>query len=130
MAGLPWLRLDSSFYSHDKILNLLDDPSAKKWQAITCYVFGLTWCVQVGNDGRIPKSALGVINCTPTVARLLVKYQLWDEAVSGWQIRNFADRQQLSDESYTIRKAQHTGGIKGNCIRHHGLKCGCWKKAS
>ncbi len=127
MAGLPWLRLDSNFYAHDKILGLIDDPSPKKWQAIACYVMGLSWSVQVGTNGDIPKSALGRISCTPIIARLLVKHQLWDEGLTGWHIRNFADRQQLSDETYTVRKAQSLGATKGNCVRHHGPDCGCWR---
>ena len=130
MAGLPWLRLDSNFYSHDKILALLDDPSPIKWQATTCYILGLSWSVQVGTDGTIPKSALKLINCTPQVARLLVKYQLWDEGLTGWTIRNFSVRQQLSDETYTVRKAQYLGGIKGACVKNHGPNCGCWKDAA
>ena len=127
--ALPWVRLDSNFHAHDKILTLLDDPSAKKWQAIALYSFALGWSGGHETDGRIPKSALGVLHGTPNVARLLVKYGLWDETATGWEIRNYAVRQQLSDETYTIRKSQSIGAAKGNCVRWHGPDCGCWKRS-
>lgn len=130
MAGLPWVRLDSNIHSHDKVLSLLDDPSPKKHHAFTLYICGLAWSCGHGTDGAIPKSALKAIHGTPVLARLLVKYRLWDESPAGWKIVNYADRQQLSDETYTVRKSQHLGGIKGNCVRHHGPDCGCWKQAT
>ncbi len=128
--GLPWCRIDTNLPQHDKILALISDPSPKKWQAIACYHFAIEWSVGTGTDGKVAQYALNAVHCTPQVARLLVKYHLWDEAPHGWNIRNFSDRQQLSDETYTVRKAQHLGGLKGNCIRHHGPNCGCWKAAS
>lgn len=128
--ALPWVRLDSNFHAHDKILSLLDDPSAKKWQAIALYTFALGWSGGQETDGKVPKSALRVLNGDAASARLLVKYGLWDEATTGdvgWTIRNYAERQQLSHETYTIRKSQSIGAKKGNCVRHHGPACGCWK---
>jgi hypothetical protein len=125
--GLPWVRLDSNFHSHDKVLALLDEPSPKKWQAIALYTFGLGWSGCHGTDGVIPNYALKTIHGTPQVARFLVKYGLWDETTGGWSIRNYGDRQQLSDETYTVRKSQQLGGAKGNCVRWHGPDCGCWR---
>lgn len=129
MAGLPWVRLDSNIASHDKILALLSDPSPKKWQAAAMYPFALAWSGGQGTDGFIPTTALGMIHGSASAARLLVKYRLWEEGTAGWRIVNYSDRQQLSDETYTIRKQQHTGGLKGACIRHHGPDCGCWRDA-
>ena len=126
--ALPWVRLDSNFHAHDKILTLLDDPSAKKWQAIALYSFALGWSGGHETDGSIPKTALGVLHGTPTAARLLVKYGLWDEVLTGWEIRNYAARQQLSNETYTIRKSQSIGASKGNCVRWHEPGCECWKE--
>lgn len=129
MAGLPWVRLDSNIYAHDKILSLLADPSSKKWQALAAYMMALAWSAGQGTDGVVPEYALRVIHASPAIARLLVKYQLWDESPSGWSIRNYADRQQLAGETYTVRKSQKEGGTKGNCIRWHGPDCGCWRSA-
>lgn len=128
--ALPWVRLDSNIHAHDKILSLLSDPSRQKWQAFGLYVFALGWSGGQETDGRIPKSALPMLHGSPATARLLVKYGLWTEHLTGWEIVNFAERQQLSDETYTIRKAQEIGGKKGNCVRWHGPNCGCWRNAS
>lgn len=125
--GLPWVRLDANIYAHDKIIELLDDPSTQKGLAAAVYQFALAWSGGQGTDGLVRKSALKFIHGTPQVARLLVKHQLWDEHPSGWTIRNYAARQQLSDEAYTIRKSQQVGGKKGACVRHHGPTCGCWR---
>src|SRR6266571_4763051 len=97
--GLPWVRLDSNIASHDKILHLLSDPSA----------------------------ALSMVYGTPQTARLLVAYHLWTEATAGYQIRNFAQRQELLFVTESKRAAQRAGALKGNCIRHHGPDCGCWR---
>lgn len=128
--ALPWARLDSNIHAHDKILSLLDDSARQKWQAFALYVFALGWSVGQETDGRVPRSALRMLHGNLQCARLLVFHRLWTETEAGWEIVNFAERQQLSDETYTIRKAQHIGGLKGNCVRHHGPDCGCWRNAS
>lgn len=124
---LPWVRLDSNVHAHDKFLNLVSDPSAKKWQAVSLYFFALGWSGGHETDGKIPSSALGILHGSTATARLLVKYGLWEETVTGWEIRNYGDRQQLSGETYNIRKTQSIGAAKGNCVRWHGPDCGCWK---
>ena len=128
--GLPWVRLDSNIASHDKILALLSDPSPKKWQAWANYMASFAWSGGQGTDGRIPKYALASIHATPTTARLLEKYGLWDEAPGGWQIRNFAIRQPSTAATESAREAKQRASIKGNCVRHHGPDCGCWREAS
>lgn len=125
--ALPWVRLDSNIASHDKILHLLSDPSPKKWQAVASYMFALGWSGGQGQDGHVPTAALPMVHGTQATARLLVKYGLWDEATAGFQIRNFEARQQSSSTAETIRAQKAAGAIKGNCIRHHGPDCGCWK---
>lgn len=126
---LPWVRLDSSIASHDKVLSLLSDPSPKKWQAVSSYVFGLGWSGQQGTDGRIPISALPFIHATTTTARLLVKYGLWDEISNGtgWTIRNYAERQQLTMVTEAKKATLTAAARKANCVRWHGEECGCWK---
>ena len=58
--GLPWVRLDANIATHDKILNLLSDPSKHKWQAIASYMFALGWSGGHGTDGEITK--IGIID--------------------------------------------------------------------
>lgn len=125
--SLPWVRLDANIASHDKVVNLLSDPSPKRWQAAFSYACALGWSGGQGTDGRIVAAALPMVHGTATTARLLVKYSLWDEAAGGYQIRNFEQRQELAIVAESKRAAQRAGAIKGNCIRHHGPECGCWR---
>lgn len=127
--GLPWVRLDANIAMHDKMLDLLADPSPKRWQAAASYVFSLGWAGGQETDGRIKHSNLLAIHGNASTARLLVKYGFWDEAPGGFQIRNYELRQQTTTATRSIREAQHKGAVKGNCIRHHGKACGCWEKS-
>ena len=128
--GLPWVRLDSNIASHDKILALIGDPSKAKWQAMASYFCALGWSGGNGTDGMVPKSVLPFIHGTAGTARLLVKYGLWVEAVGGYRIRNFEERQQSSDVAQSIHEAKKRASRKGNCVKYHGADCGCWEAAS
>jgi hypothetical protein len=125
MPGLPWVRLDANIATHDKILHLASDPSALRWQAAFSYVCALGWSGGQGTDGKIPSAALGIVHGNAKTARLLVKYRLWSEATAGYQIVNFAHRQQSNEATAAIKEAQSVGGKLGNCKRHHGDLC--WK---
>ena len=121
--GLPWVRLDSNIATHDKILHLVSDPSAARWQAAFSYVCSLGWAGGQGTDGRIPTAALGFVHGNAKTARLLVKYRLWKEAPAGYEIVNFGERQQANAVAEAIRTAKSEGGKLGNCKRHHGESC-------
>jgi len=125
--GLPWVRLDSNIASHDKILRLLSDPSPKRWQAVASCMFAFGYSGGHGTDGVIVTAALPMVHGTPATAKLLVRYGLWDEIPEGWRIHNFDDRQELAIVTEAKRAAQRAGALKGNCIRHHGPDCGCWR---
>ena len=125
---LSWVRLDANVASHDKILSLLADPSAKRWQATCLYLFSLGWSGGQGTDGFIPTFALSSIHGTPATARLLVKHRLWEEGVGGWRIKNYETRQELAVITETKRVAAQIASRKANCTRWHGKDCGCWKE--
>jgi hypothetical protein len=127
--ALPWVRLDSNIAMHDKMLDLLADPSPKRYQAAASYMFALAWSGGQETDGRVRTAHLAAVHGNQATARLLVKYGFWDEAPGGYQIRNYDVRQQTTKAARSIREAQHAGALKGNCIRHHGKSCGCWEKS-
>lgn len=127
---LPWVRLDSNVGQHDKILALKHDPSPKKWQAMSSYFVALGWSGGQGTDGFIPTHALESVHGTAATARLLVKHGLWTERVSGYQIHNYADRQQLNAVTEAKRSAQSIGAKKANCKRFHPAVCECWKESA
>jgi hypothetical protein len=70
------------------------------------------------------------VHGTTGTARLLVKYRLWEEALTGYRIKNYEERQELSIVSEAKRAAQAAGARKANCHRWHGPECNCWKEAS
>lgn len=132
-VSLPWVRLDANFASHDKVLNLTADtsvPPAVRWQALASYVCALGWAGGQGTDGYLPATALPFFHATKATARALVKHALWEEAIGGWRIRNFEERQELAAVSAGKRAAAQVAGRKANCVRHHGRSCGCWQVAS
>lgn len=126
--SLPWVRLDANISSHDKILNLINDPSSKKWQAAASYMFALGWAGGHGTDGFVPRVALPEVKGTLSTARLLEKYGLWEEVLNGWWIKNFDIRQEASATAEAKRKAQSLGGRKSACRKNHEPGCECWKE--
>lgn len=117
--GLPWFRMDSLFASHDKILALLADTSAKRWQAAFSWASAMGWSAYHGTDGRIPATALTFVHGTKATAELLVKYGLWEPVTAGYQIRNYDKRQQLAWVGETIRQGKSEAGQLGNHERWH-----------
>lgn len=121
--ALPWVRLDSSIASHDKILALVSDASAKKWQAAASYMFSIGWSGEHGTDGRVPVAALPFVHGTKATAALLVSYRLWEPVAGGWAIVNFANRQELSVVRAGKTEARRVAAEKANCTRWHGKDC-------
>lgn len=127
--SLPWFRVDTGLPSHDKILALVADSHPKRWQAAFSYVCGIGWAVDHSTDGRIPPTALPFIHGTISTARLLVIDRgfgpLWTETKAGWEIVNFAQRQELSVITAGKQESRRLAAEKANCSRWHGPDC--WK---
>lgn len=121
--ALPWVRLDSNIGSHDKILDLLSDPSPKKWQAAASYMFSIAWSGGHGTDGRIPKTALPFVHGTESTAKILCKYRLWEARTADWLIVNYAERQELDVVTASKQEARRIASEKANCRRWHGKTC-------
>lgn len=92
--GLPWIRLDTAFPDHPKILELVAD---KAFQAAFAYVCGMGYCGKHGTDGFIPANALPFIHARKSDAERLVRAGLWNMAPGGWEIHGW-DERQVSDE--------------------------------
>lgn len=127
MSGLPWFRVDTGIASHDKTLALINDPSPKRWQAMSSYVFALGWSAEHATDGRVPATALPFVHGSKATAALLVKHHFWEPVEDGWRIRNFAVRQELAVVTAAKKEAQRVGALKANCNRWHGGSCNCWQ---
>lgn len=126
--SLPWVRLDANIASHDKTLRALGRRGGKA--AMALYVFSLGWSGGHGTDGHIPAAALGLLHGTPHEASILVDVRLWDLDPSGdgWQIHNYAERQELTSVTDAKREAKRRAAARGNCVRWHGPECGCWQR--
>jgi hypothetical protein len=128
VTGLPWVRLDTGIASHDKVLTLLQHRNGRGTAFV--YVCSLAYSGLNGTDGRVPFAALPFIHGTKRDAEALVDVRLWRPARDGWEIVNYAQRQQTAAVSSSIKAGQRLGALKANCVRWHGGECGCWKAAA
>jgi hypothetical protein len=122
MSGLKWVRLDTSLWCHDKVLQLLGHKDGHK--ALTLYTFGLSYSGLVQNDGRITARALPLIQGTRRLADLLVDHGLWQHTTGGdYEIINYAERQQTSDTT----DKQVAARRRSACARwmKDGRPCSC-----
>lgn len=126
--SLPWVRLDSNIYTHDKTLAVLGERDGHR--AMLLYVFSLAYAGGHATDGFIPRAAIGVLNGTQKQAVMLVEARLWEHAEGGYRIHNWEHRQELTVMTEAKRQAKRIGGLKASCQRHHGPDCGCWKAAA
>ena len=111
--GLPWVRLDTNFAQNPKILYLIED---KRHRAIVTYVAGLGYAGAQGTDGFLPSAALPVIHGTRTDAKHLVDVGLWLESLGGWEINDWNEHQQSSEETQLRKKKARDAAM----ARWHG----------
>lgn len=125
---LPWVRIDTNLPSHDKILGLLDEkPDGSGHRAAFVYVCCIAYCGANGTDGLIPFRALPFVHGRKRDMELLVKNGLLRPDRLGWTIPNYLERQQSQQDVDKALNARRFGAKKANCIRWHGIDCGCWK---
>jgi hypothetical protein len=124
-VSLPWHRMDVGALSHPKILALLDDraPPGIRYRAVVSWVASIGWSVEHETDGLIPRQAFPFVHATPATARLLVKYDLWDDGPSGYVVHNYAERNPLSRTVNAVREERRRAGSKAACLRWHGPDC-------
>lgn len=125
MAGLPWIRFDTTMPDNPKILELCEMREGHR--AAFVYVCGLAYAGRHGTDGFIPSSALSRINGRKADADKLVQVGLWDAADKGWVVHAWDEYQQASETTEKVLASKREGGAKGNCVRWHGEDCGCWR---
>ena len=97
MAGMPWIRLQTSIFDNPKLLNLQAD---KQYRAIVTHFEAMTYCGRTGLAGYIPKVATAkAISAVPADIDRLVAEGLWSSAPGGWQINGWSDYQVSDDEA-------------------------------
>ncbi|WP_094359953.1 hypothetical protein [Mycobacterium marinum] len=99
MAGLKWIRLETTMFENPKLLYLKED---KQFKTIVAHLEAMTYSGRHGLGGFIPKAALRVIGATVTDANRLVSAQLWTPAPGGWDVNGW-DEFQLADHEANAR---------------------------
>lgn len=97
---LPWVRLDTTFFDHPKILGLVAD---NQHRAIVLHLAAMTYAGKHGTDGFIPREALMYLHGRKPDAEQLVRAHLWKENGGGWDINGW-DEYQVSDEETQKRR--------------------------
>jgi len=94
---LPWIRLDTSMPDNPKVLRLLAMKEGHRAAFVWCC--SLAYAGKHGTDGLIEEFALGRLNGRTVDARRLVDVGLWDVAEGGWQIHDWSDFQESTEET-------------------------------
>jgi hypothetical protein len=114
---LTWYRADTSFASHDKILELVETYGDKGRQAGFVYLCALGHSVGHGTDGLVKTTTLRAIHGKRADAHVLVSVGLWDECDGGWVVHNFGTRQVVGAAQQVIAEAKAAAGRKGAASR-------------
>lgn len=112
MAGLPWIRLQTTMFENPKILNLKED---RQWRAIVAHLEAMTYVGRNGLAGYIPKTAVRLLHISNNDVNRLVSEGLWQPAPGGWQINGW-DEYQLADAEARARseKAKKAAAARWN----------------
>lgn len=116
MEPLPWIRFDTSFPTHDKVLDLLEASGKSKIAAKSAgfvYACSLAHCGAQGTDGLVKRAALPFVHGTSAEAKMLVSVGLWDVDPQGWRIRGWGTRQVVGAAQQVISEERSKAGKKG-----------------
>lgn len=116
MAGLPWIRLQTTMFENPKVLNLKDD---KQWRAIVAYLEGMTYSGRHGLAGYIPKAAIRLLHIASSDVSKLESEGLWRAAPGGWQINGW-DEYQLADAESLARSEKAKKAATARWDRRNG----------
>ena len=111
--GLAWYRSDTSFATHDKILELVETYGQKGKSAGFVYQCALGHSVGHSTDGMIKKTSLRSLHGTVGDASILVAVGLWEPIDSGWHVVNFGTRQVVGAAQQVISEEKSAAGKKG-----------------
>lgn len=101
MAGLKWIRLETTLFENPKLLYLQED---KQYRTIVTYLQSMCYSGRHGLAGYVPKAALRVIGGTQSDATRLVREGLWHPSPGGWSINGWDEYQLSNDEA--VRRSE------------------------
>ena len=126
--GMPWVRLDTGFPHHEKVVQMVADHGDRGRAAGFVYCCALAYCQMHGTDGIVRRAALPFVHGRPRDAALLVEAGLWEPHPAGWTVRNFTGRQPTAEVAEQQLADKRGAARKGNCVRWHRPGCDCWKR--
>jgi len=110
---LSWYRSDTTFASHDKVMELVETYGAKGKAAGFVYLCALGHSVGHATDGRVKRTSLRAVHGTPGDAAILVAVGLWDATDDGWEIHNFGTKQVVGAMQQAIKDSLSEAGKRG-----------------
>lgn len=116
MAGLPWIRLQTTMFENPKILNLKED---KQWRAVVAHLEAMAYTGRNALAGYIPKTAVRLLHIVPADVTRLVSEGLWMPAPGGWQINGW-DEYQLADQESLARSEKAKKAAAARWDRRNG----------
>lgn len=116
MAGLKWIRLETTMFENPKLLYLKED---KQHRLIIVHLEGMCYSGRHNLAGYIPKAALPIIGAKPADVQRIVKADLWAPVPGGWTVNDW-DEYQLADEGAQKRseKAQKAATARWEKVRN------------
>lgn len=116
MAGLKWIRLETTMFENPKLLYLKED---KQYKTIVVHLEAMTYSGRHSLAGFVPKAALRVIGATIADANRLVAAALWTPAPGGWDINGW-DEFQLANEEANARSEKAKKAAAARWAKRNG----------
>lgn len=105
--AVQWVRLDTAFASHPKVLALLREREGHR--AGFVYLCALAYVGAQGTDGFVPQEALPFVHGRKSDAQRLVDCGLWSDQPGGWTIHGWMEKQESTEETQQRRVRAQAG---------------------
>lgn len=112
---MTWGKVDDKLWGHPKWM-ATPAPARGLW------ITALSWCMDQGTDGHVPRHALPFLGSTPRHANALVTSGLWETADGGWQFHDWLSYQPDAASVKAKRQAESDGGRRGAHTQWHVKK--------
>jgi hypothetical protein len=112
---MTWGKIDDKLWGHQKWM-ATPAPARGLW------ITALSWCMDQGTDGHVPRHVLPFLGSTPRHANALVTSGLWETADGGWQFHDWLAYQPDAASVRAKRQAESEGGKRGAHTQWHVKK--------
>lgn len=100
--ALSWIRLDTAVPDNPKVLELLRERDGQR--SAFAWICCMTYCGKHGTDGFIPRNAAPFVHGKSADFTRLCAVGLLKEVAGGWEIPDWADFQESSEETQARRE--------------------------